>query len=238
MEAYIDYLLNIEDSNGMEIEYEQKEYEASFPKYLERIHKISLPKFYTPRYNSSGQIVNIYNSKELKLNQFFDEDYISDVLKEIKTSDTEFKVFEASLMPALANNIHVNKTTINQWIGHSILIIYIKKDDQFYIIDSNGAASIYTYYGEAKRSFFGNPIEIKESLILQRLEEKIENFESEIGGYCTAWAYLYAVLFVYSDKKDNGTIIDIASLILTKCENNPIKLRKLIRNFTYEANCC
>jgi hypothetical protein len=233
MDSYLDQILNLDDEDGIKIEYDHMEYELFFPKYIERIQKIPQIKFFTPRYNTEGKKIYYYHSTSLRLDLYDDREYVNDTLNIIKSLNEPFLLINGSLFPTIPTNGNSkNETLDGSTIGHSILIIYDKKKNQFYIIDSNGAASLYKYYDIAKRIFFDEPIEIKEAMILQRLESKLSVFENEVDGYCVAWSYLYGILFILSDTKD---IEEITAVIMKKCNNSPVKLRKLIRNFTFEC---
>ena len=234
MESYLDQILNLDDGNGIEMIYDHMEYESFFPKYIERIQKVKQIKFFTPRYNTEGKRIYYYHSTSLRLDLYDDREYVKDILDSIKLSNEQFLLINGSLYPTIpTNGTNKNETFNNKYIGHSILIIYDKKKNQFYIIDSNGAANLYKYYDIAKRIFFDEPIEIKEAMILQQLEAKLTDFENELDGYCVAWSYLYAILFILSETKD---IKEIPTVIMRKCDNSPVKLRKLIRNFTFECS--
>lgn len=233
MESYIDNLLNIEDGDGIELEYDHQEYETFFPKYIERFQKVSEIKFITPAYNTNYKIIYYYYSTSLQLHLYDDQDYVKHVINTIKLSNKQFLLIKTSLQPIIPTNNNGKIETISgNSYGHLILIIYDKIKNQFYIIDPSGSAYNFKYYKIAMKKFFNNPIEIEEAILLQHLESQALNFKNEIRGYCVAWTYLYVILFILSETKD---IVNIANIILKKCNNDPTKLRKLIRNFTFEC---
>jgi hypothetical protein len=231
MEQYLDKVFDLDEEDGIFVKYNRDQYEKGFLKYIENFHDISLPKFKTPRYNKDGEFMYYYMTNELIFSLFTNKSYVKHVIETIKSSENIFSIINCSLYPVIdMNGSKKNETTINTWNAHSILVIYIKKDDIFYIIDTDNIDGIYTYYEYARYMFFNRFIVIEETNILQCLEYKAKNYEGEFDGYCVAWSYLFANLFLLSY---DGNINKILNLILYKCESNPTKLRKLIRNFTF-----
>lgn len=114
--------------------------------------------------------------------------------------------------------------------SHMILAIYIKKEDKFYIFDSNISTSdFYSYYYNAIDIFFNNYEFIDHANKIQFSEGFATNLDCEIYGYCTIWCCLFITFYV---KFNNElSMNEIVNSILVYA-NTPPKLRDLIRSFT------
>ena len=117
-------------------------------------------------------------------------------------------------------------------VGHMIVFIYIKSENKFYLFDSSGSRTRYKHLADTLVFFFGYYKVIKDCEKIQLLESEAPNLPGEIGGYCCPWS----CFFIYCHSKLNKEVkmVDIINKILVHCDT-PIKLRKLVRNFSYLA---
>lgn len=121
--------------------------------------------------------------------------------------------------------------------NHHIVILYIKKDDIFYILDTSGMSQDYTYFENARKFLFGNSIIVKSVELLQRLEGSISDYEGENKGYYVAWSYFLIRCYIINDNE--VSINKLIKIIIPACNSGENKLslmmRRLIRNFTHEC---
>jgi hypothetical protein len=184
-----------------------------FQNFLQtKINKIS-PKFYSLKKTNDKSLCLI--SYQLVLLQSKHEWFLNKNKEIIKSMKSTFN----TIIIGLKSNTK----------GH--LIMVIQDDNEFIVVDSSGASTLYDEVDIELNRLFGKYKYCNNSYQLQYLESKIINIEDEPDGYCMAWIYLLA-LFSNLTNKDINLIVDI---ILHYTNFEPEILRSLIRGFVYDV---
>lgn len=221
---YIDNLLNQDD---LMLEYEINSEIISdepFEEYIDRYIKRKSIIYENPmEYYKNGNILKyVKKSPSLYLEFYKNTRYKSSNINKI-INNNKFTIIPISLSEFKKDN---NK----HHFGHSILAIYIKKEDKFYILDLSGAAYKYDYFIESLNNMFEKYEILDKMNELQQREYRVEYYNGESVGYCVSWCYLFIICYIIDN--ENYEIVYIIYGILCACDGNPITLRKLIRNFT------
>ena len=223
MESYLLDLLNNEE-NFMDMSViEEKEYH-----FLDNISRECRYKFNiypTPNFDERMNIKSWYLSDTIELFKYIFDSYVISFKEILKERTEEFTVIPVHLY-------NFDSVNFKRSEHHSIVVIFSKKEDLFYILDPSGVSEDYSFFEYAKNKFFPNNKTIKLMNKLQFIESKIPYLENELDGYCHAWSALFIKCFLlYHKDKEIEEIIDC---ILNTCNNDSISLRKLVRIFSYE----
>ena len=206
----------LEDDKEIDImDYTYEAFDQNIGRYCKKEIQYPLKFIYPDNNRSSLLFLHFYKEKCMK-----------DNIKKIKDNKTKFTIIRTFLIK--------DKNKSN---NHHIIILYIKKNDTFYILDPSGASIDYEYYEEAKNLLFENYIIVKSMETLQGLEGSVEDYKGEIKGYCIAWSYFFIRCYIINN--DEVELDELIDLIISACNRDRSKLeimmRRLIRNYTYEC---